>query len=191
MSLVLWKDKKPVLFLCTSVIPIDFPCVLIDTVPQKNGAVREAIPTSPIHVEYTTHMHGVDVVDLLWASYSTQNRSRKWWHRIFFFLLDMIVVNMFIIYVAACKTSFAHPRKPMPHLQFRAQLCGALLRNWEGRGTSIACPSTRKTSVCFPIQTKLRNSYVVCNTRTPPLIKPYTYCAKCKKYMYLKKGCFE
>jgi hypothetical protein len=116
MSSVLWKDKKPVLLLSTSTLPIGFPCVPVDTVPRRNGAVREAIPTSPMHVEYTTHMRGVDVADQLRASYSTQNRSHKWWHRIFFFLLDMTVVNMFIMYVAACKTSFAHPRKPMTHL---------------------------------------------------------------------------
>jgi hypothetical protein len=63
MSSVLWKDKKPVLLLSTSAIPIGFPCVPVDTVPRRNGAVREAIPTSPIHVEYTTHMRGVDVLD--------------------------------------------------------------------------------------------------------------------------------
>lgn len=191
MSLVLWKDKKPILFLSTSAIPIGFPCVLVDTVPRQNGTVREAIPTSSMHVEYTTHIDGVDVADQLRASYSTHNRSHKWWHRIFFFLLDMIVVNMLLMYVGACKTSFAHSRKPMTHLQFRTKLCGALLRNWEGRDTSTACPSARGTGVCFPVQTKLQNPCVLCNTGTLPLIRPYTYSAKCKKYMYLKKGCFE
>jgi hypothetical protein len=77
MSSVLWKDKKSVLLLSTSVIPIGFLCVPIDTVPQRNGAVREAIPTSLIYVEYTTHMRGVDVADQLWASYSTRNQSHK------------------------------------------------------------------------------------------------------------------
>jgi hypothetical protein len=187
MSSVLWKDKKPVLLLSTSAILIGFPCVPVDMVPRRNGTVREAIPTSPMHVEYTTHMRGVDVADQLRVSYSTQNRSHKWWHRIFFFLLDMTVVNMFIMYIAACKTSFVYPRKPVTHLQFRIELYRALLRNWEGRGTSTTCPPTRGTGVCFPVQTKLRNPYVVCNTGTLPLIRPYTYCAKCKKYMCLKK----
>jgi hypothetical protein len=140
-----------------------------------------------MHVEYTTHMRGVDVADQLWGSYSTQNRLYKWWHRIFFFLLDMTVVNMFIIYVAACKTSFAHSRKPMTYLQFRTELCEALLRKWEGRGTSTICLSVRGISVCFLVQIKLGNPCVVCNTGTLSLIRSYTYCAKCKKYMCLKK----
>jgi hypothetical protein len=172
MSSVLWKDKKPVLLLSTNAIPIDFPCVPVDTVPRRNGSEREAIPTSPMHVEYTTHIRGVDVADQLRASYCNQNRSHKWWHRIFFFLLDMTMVSMFIMYVAACKTSFAHPRKPMTHLQFRTQLCEALLKNWKGRGATTVPPSTTGTGVCFPVQTRLRNPCVVCSDGTLPLIRP-------------------
>jgi hypothetical protein len=160
MSSVLWKNKKLVLLLSMSAIPIGFPYVPVDTVPvdmvsRRNGAEREAIPTSSMHVEYTTHMRGVDIADQLRASYNTQNRSHKWWHRIFFFLLDITVVNMFIMYVAACKTSFAHPRKPMTHLQFRTQLCEALLKNWKGRGATTVPPPTTGTGVCFPVQTRL------------------------------------
>jgi hypothetical protein len=77
MSSVLWKDKKLVLLLSTSAIPIGFSCVPVDTVSRRNGAVREAIPTSPMHVEYTTHMRGIHVADQLRISYSTQNRSHK------------------------------------------------------------------------------------------------------------------
>jgi hypothetical protein len=191
MSSVLWKDKKPVLLLSTNAISIGFPCVPVDTVPRPNGAVREAIPTSPMHVEYTTHMRGVEVADQLQASYSTQNRSYKWWHRIFFFLLDMTVVNMFIMYVVACKISFAHPRKPVTQLQFRTHLCEALLKNWEGQGATTVPPSTTGTGVCFPVQTRLRNPCVVCNDGTLPLIRPHWYCTKCNMYMCLKKGCFQ
>ena len=35
------------------------------TVPCCNGAIREAISTSLVYLEYTTHMHGVDVADQL------------------------------------------------------------------------------------------------------------------------------
>jgi hypothetical protein len=76
----------------------------------------------------TTHMCGVDIADQLWGiSYSTLNRIHKWWHKIFFFLLDMIVVNTFIIYLAECKRP---SKKPISHLQFRVKLCEALLQQW-------------------------------------------------------------
>jgi hypothetical protein len=80
MACVLWKDKKPVLLLSTHAIRIGYPCMPVPTVPRRNGAERENIMTLPVYLEYTTHMRGVDVADQLRASYSTQNRTHKWWH---------------------------------------------------------------------------------------------------------------
>jgi hypothetical protein len=85
ISCVMWKDKKPVLPISTHARPIQLPCEKpITTIPRCNGAVRENIQTSPVLHEYTTDMRGIDVADQLWASYSCQVRSHKWWHRIFF-----------------------------------------------------------------------------------------------------------
>jgi hypothetical protein len=61
----MWKDKCPVLLISTHANPIGFPCVPHDEVPRRNGPVREKIPTSPMLVEYTTFMRGVDVADQL------------------------------------------------------------------------------------------------------------------------------
>jgi hypothetical protein len=63
MARVLWKDKKPVLLLSTHAIPIGYPCMPVPTVPRRNGAEWENIMTSPVYLEYTTHMSGVDVAD--------------------------------------------------------------------------------------------------------------------------------
>jgi hypothetical protein len=79
----------------------------------------------------------------------------------------------------------------MTHLQFMTELYGAFLRNWKERGAFTACASIRGTGECFPVQTKLRNPCVVCNDGTLPFIRPYTYCAKCNKYMCLKKKCLQ
>jgi hypothetical protein len=97
ISCVMWKEKCHVLLISSHAIPIGFPCEPMDTVPQKHGAVREDISTSPILLEYTTFMRGVDVVDQLRASYSSQTRNHKWWHRVFFAMLDVIEVNMYIM----------------------------------------------------------------------------------------------
>jgi hypothetical protein len=85
ISSIVWKDKRPVLLLSTYAMPIGYPCVKVDTVPHQNGAIREDVMTSPMHLEYTTHMRGIDVADQLRASYSCQTRSHKWWHRVFYF----------------------------------------------------------------------------------------------------------
>jgi len=93
MRCVLWKDKWSVLLLSTHARPIQLPCkFLVLTILWRNGAIRESIQTSPIHHEYTTHMHRIDVVDQLHASYCSQNQFHKWWHCVcFFFYLTCLL----------------------------------------------------------------------------------------------------
>jgi hypothetical protein len=75
--------------------------------------------------------------------------------------------------VTICETLFAHPRKPMTHLQFRTQLYEALLKNWEGWGATTVPPPIAGTGVCFPVQSSLQNPCVVCNDGTLSLIRPH------------------
>ena len=98
--------------------------------PQRNGVVREMVPTSPILLEYTTFMKGVDVTDQIRASYSNQSRSHKWWHRIFWALLDITEVNMYIMYVHACQRRPDDASTPMSHLEFKNAFYEALLLGW-------------------------------------------------------------
>jgi hypothetical protein len=97
----------------------------IPTVPRRYSAVLEDIMTSSMYLEYTIHIRGVDVAYQLRALYTTQNRTHKWWHMIFFFLPDITVINMFIIYLAKYKRRL---QKSVSHLQFRVELCEALIR---------------------------------------------------------------
>jgi hypothetical protein len=139
ISCVVWKDKRPVHLLSTSTVHVQLPCIApssIATVPRRNGAIREQIQTSPVHLEYTTFMRGVDVADQLRASYSCQSCSHKWWHRAFHFLLDQTIVNMYTIYFGLCGSA-QHRRKSMTHLQFKMQICEALLQGWWERDRHV------------------------------------------------------
>jgi hypothetical protein len=93
ISCMMWKDKCPVLLISIHTIPIGFPCKPVDIVPRRHGAIRKDIPTSPILLKYTTFMRGIDVANQLRASYSSQTRSHKWWHQVFFVMLDVTEVN--------------------------------------------------------------------------------------------------
>lgn len=111
---VTWMDKKPVTLVSTHARPIAKEGEKI-TVPRRVKGERIEIPTSPVHYEYTTYMRGVDVADQLRGEYTCQIRSHKWWHRIFFFLLDTTVVNAYILHCHAC---IGLCKPPSTHLDF-------------------------------------------------------------------------
>jgi hypothetical protein len=166
----MWKDKCPVLLISTHANPIRFPCVPRNEVPRRNGLVREKIPTSPMLLEYTTFMRGVDVADQLWASYSSLTRSHKWWHRIFFSLLDITEVNMYIMYMHRCKQGPTLVTHPLTYLQFKTKLCEALLHGWKGRNEVNNETLTHCPSIHMPSHTTTKRLCVVCKLHTPHLI---------------------
>ena len=47
---------------------------------------------------YNKHMGGVDLLDSLLGLHRTNVRSKKWYHRIFFHCMDMVVVNSWLLY---------------------------------------------------------------------------------------------
>jgi hypothetical protein len=184
---VVWKDKRPVLLISTSAIPIQVPCIHpmhIATVPRRNGAMREPIQTSLVHLEYTTNMKGVDVVDQMRAGYSCQSRSHKWWHRLLHFMWDQSEVNMYIIYLWFCKRpEFA--KNPMSHLQFKPQLCEALLHRWPGRERFVAVDNQAMVSTHLLRYTRFFRPCVLCGECC------YFICPHCRrKFICLNEGCF-
>jgi hypothetical protein len=182
---VLWKDKHPVLILSTHAQPIGFPCKPVDVVPRRNGPVCEEIQSSPMHKEYTTYMRGIDVADQLRASYSCQVRSHKWWHRIFYFLLDMTIVNMYIMYLSILGRQRIR-KVPITHLQFRTELCRALLQNWKGRDRGERPIVARAPVVYCPSFYHKRWDCFRCGKKT----NFFCYLCDCK-FMCVKHGCYE
>lgn len=142
---------------------------------------------SPMHLKYTTYMCGVNMVDQLRISYCMQKHTHKWWHKIFFFVLNMTNVNMFIIYLMECKNRF---QKPISHLQFMVELCEVLLQSCELQGNTALLWFR---SYCYPIFTELRKPCMVCNgLEVVPVIRSKTCCTGCNnKYMCFKKRYYK
>lgn len=89
-----WMDKKAVMF--ASNYHIDE----IGTVLRRNkDRTNTAIDSPNCAIEYTKHMGGVDRSNRSVQVYSRKRWSTKHnWHRIFFHLIDLCVVNAFILY---------------------------------------------------------------------------------------------
>lgn len=68
-------------------------------------------------------MGGVDHADRLRAAYGVNRKSKKWWHRIFWGVLDIMFVNAFVVYKERHET--------IPLLEFRRLVVQGLLAQKE------------------------------------------------------------
>ena len=107
MLALAWKDKRNV--------------VMISTWHNSMQNMRRKVKNNveqfrkPVVIcDYNKHMGWVDVSDQYISSYSFIRKSKKWWRKMFFWLLEVAVVNSFILYnlsaVANQKPKLSHKK---------------------------------------------------------------------------------
>lgn len=105
ISCVLWNDTKPVRLVSTYVGIQPF----YDTVDNrhkpelierwdKKSKTNVSIECPKIISEYNKHMGGVDLMDGLIGRYHIEMKTRKWTNRLFHHLIDVSMVNAYILY---------------------------------------------------------------------------------------------
>ena len=83
---------------------------------NRSGQVK----LKPVVIDdYNQHMLGVDKLDQFASYYSFLHKSVKWWRKIFFWMLEVAVINSYIIYK---KLVTSRGRRPMTHKAFRQAL---------------------------------------------------------------------
>lgn len=93
MAAFKWKDNKPIK-LVSSFHGSDKTTVKRTLKDGKKTDVP--CPTAIAH--YNKNMGGVDKADMLRSLYAMNRKSVKWWHRIFWGLLDIAFVNSYVAY---------------------------------------------------------------------------------------------
>ena len=105
--LLAWMDKRIVFMLSTKysnnmvdiqtrlVVLLMFVYVVITFYSRGKSRV---VKKPEVVAEYNQFMLGVDKIDQMMSYYSFVRKSIKWWRKVFFWLLDLSVVNSFIIY---------------------------------------------------------------------------------------------
>ena len=68
---------------------------------------------------YNQSMNGVDRADQNSVYYSFIRKSRKWWRKLFFWMIEVTTVNSYILYQF-------HPQAHLTHLQYRRQVIESL-----------------------------------------------------------------
>jgi len=107
LSLVLWKDNKVVTLLSTYCGKD--PTSVVKCYDKKMKTQIE-VDCPFLIKEYNRHMGGVDLLDSHIGRYKIKIKSRKWYMRLFYHLLDITVVNSWIVYKRVCKAKDTAPK---------------------------------------------------------------------------------
>ncbi len=95
LTVVRWNDNKPVCLLA-SFVGAGEPefCLRFD----KKKMVRIQVACPLIVKEYNKFMGGVDLCDMFMALYRIDRRSKKYYHRIIYYLISVCCCNAWIIH---------------------------------------------------------------------------------------------
>ncbi len=162
---------------------------------QKDGTKKDF--SCPIAIrEYNEQMGGVDKADMLCAVYGIGRKSKKWWHRIFFGLVDRTLVN----------AAIAHnkmERDNMSLLNFRRSVAQSLMtlcrkpkagRSPKGTPPSVVSKRRRveysvssgmrlqNRGAHWPTYSKLRGRCEVCSKQGIES-RPHCKCSMCGVFL--------
>ena len=199
MMALKWMDKRPVSMLST---------IHDNSMTTKVRRTRRAVGgqeeiRKPVVVEqYNQFMGGVDRSDQLLSYYGFCHKTVKWWRRAAFHLIDMAVINAYIIHASSAN-------KKLTHELFRIQLAKELLLDASldvsedvpvshGRIQRPLPPQARLTErhfpdhlPCTPGGKKAQSECVVCSRKKGHGRKTTTYiCKQCHLPMCIIP-CFE
>lgn len=92
ITAIKWMDNKQVSFMSN----YHDPSILEKTSRKNKDGSKSIIDCPSVVIDYNTKMMGVDLFDQLRERYAIGRRSRKWWYRIFDYLVDMCIVNSYM-----------------------------------------------------------------------------------------------
>ncbi len=87
------------------------------------------VPCPAVVKEYNKNMGGVDLLDSLLALYRIKIRSKKWYHRLVFHLLDMIIVTTWLLYRRDCEGTGMRKNEHMKLYTFKSYIAEALCKS--------------------------------------------------------------
>ncbi|CAG5043677.1 unnamed protein product [Parnassius apollo] len=157
-----WKDNKQVLLLSTYVGANPVGTISRYDKKQKKNI---SIPCPKVIEEYNAHMGGVDTMDSYLGRYRIRMKSKKWTNRLFQHMLDMAVINSWILYKKVSLKKKTNPKNILKLVDFRTELAetlckyGAVSENKRGRPSMNRQENTSKKETkdwCTDITTKRR-----------------------------------
>ena len=87
-------DNKPVALINT-ITPLE---ATTQVLRRNNDGTRSEVQCPESVKAYSKYMRGVDLFDARQKTYLCSRKSKKWWHRLFYFLVDGATANAYILY---------------------------------------------------------------------------------------------
>ena len=155
MVAVVWHDKRDVRIISTNSQPTD------EIVKRRSGHILTDVPCPSVIMNYNKNMGGVDLADQLRSYYEIGRNAKKYWKCLMFYLLNICVVNSYIIYK---ETLRANGKRPHTHLQYRQKLIDQLIGGFTSRRRvgrrGPAIPAVEESQ--FPGHFLVKSSKKVC-----------------------------
>ncbi|CAH1971335.1 unnamed protein product [Acanthoscelides obtectus] len=135
ISIRKWRDrgKKSVVVVSSMHNPSKQRSVL----RTKMRGERESVNCPESIADYNTFMGGVDKFDQLMSTYSIAQKSRRWWLKLFYYFIDMAIVNSYVMDKDSAKKQ---RRRYLSHLEFRSQLVNETISSFCSRKRKGYCP---------------------------------------------------
>lgn len=207
ISAVACKDNKPVVLASTYV-----GAEPVQSVQRFDKKEKKQITiTCPKLVkEYNAHMGGVDLMDSYLGRYRIRMKSRKWYMRIFYHLVDLTVINSWVLYKIVATKNKENPKSIMNLVNFRSELADSLCKCeppvTRGRPSTSSPlqPAAKRRRGCQVLPSrdvrldginhdnKVGESRMRCMLPGCNLLS-VRFCSKCKVYLCTKKNkdCFN
>ena len=172
------------------------------TIPPRKDE-DEAVEKPVMITDYNQSKGGVDLCDELLNYYAFSRKTRKWWKKLFFRLLELCIINSMILYKAR-NPGFA--KRHMAQKIFREtlalQLVQLLVDKQAEPSATVFAPKRGRSSIGeyrlkgmhLPSTSTERKRCVVCSYQNSSNgkykdTKTYKYCQKCGKHICT--NCFE
>lgn len=170
-----WKDNK-VVTVASTIHNNAGHSVASRRVKDGRGFRKIKVRQPKAIAEYNQFMLGVDRSDQLIGKYNVLRKCHKWWKTLFFHMLDISVVNSYILFMKWRQLNSDFPELSRSNkynqLSFREELCREL-------------GELPKSSTLFPIPSAFVHQPVrvgPCNMLVPEYTNVRRRCKKCTKY---------
>ena len=144
--------------------------------------------------QYNQYMLGVDRLDQRMAYYQFTRKSVRWWRKVFFWMVEVVVVNSYIMY-----TAHTDAHRKFTHKKFRQDLVMSLCEP-QREVTPHRQPTQRDYTLerlrgrHFPETSSTRRDCRVCSSRAPGHQRHLTtiICGTCLDHPHLcARECFR